>query len=75
MAWSPASDEYIASCSVDTTVVVWNTRRWHERVAVLRGHQGFVKVKVTCFGFLLLMFLSRFSKLSVFLSVLIVSRI
>ncbi|XP_022691460.1 protein HIRA-like isoform X2 [Varroa jacobsoni] len=43
VAWSPASDEYIASCSVDTTVVVWNTRRWHERVAVLRGHQGFVK--------------------------------
>ncbi|OQR72690.1 protein HIRA-like [Tropilaelaps mercedesae] len=43
VAWSPASDEYIASCSVDTTVVVWSTRRWHERVAVLRGHQGFVK--------------------------------
>lgn len=42
LAWSP-HDAWLASCSVDNTVVIWNTKRWQEILAVLKGHTGLVK--------------------------------
>lgn len=42
LAWSPY-DAWLASCSVDNTVVIWNTKRWQEILAVLKGHTGLVK--------------------------------
>ncbi|XP_041348159.1 protein HIRA-like isoform X2 [Gigantopelta aegis] len=42
LAWAPC-DMWLASCSVDNTVVVWNTNKFHEQVAVLKGHSGLVK--------------------------------
>ena len=42
LSWSPG-DNWLASCSVDNTVVIWNTMKWNEVVAVLKGHTGLVK--------------------------------
>ncbi|XP_047097775.1 protein HIRA-like isoform X1 [Schistocerca piceifrons] len=42
MAWSP-HDAWLASCSVDNTVIVWNALKMPEMVAVLKGHSGLVK--------------------------------
>ncbi|KAL1422640.1 hypothetical protein MTO96_021854 [Rhipicephalus appendiculatus] len=42
LAWSPF-DTWLASCSVDNTVVIWNAKRWQEMLAVLKGHTGLVK--------------------------------
>lgn len=42
LAWSPF-DSWLASCSVDNTVVIWNAKRWQEILAVLKGHTGLVK--------------------------------
>ncbi|CAL1273718.1 unnamed protein product [Larinioides sclopetarius] len=42
LAWSPR-DTWLASCSVDNTIVVWNTLKWQEIIAVLKGHSGLVK--------------------------------
>ncbi|GLH12033.1 Protein HIRA homolog [Gryllus bimaculatus] len=42
MAWSP-HDAWLASCSVDNTVIVWNALKLPEMVAVLKGHKGLVK--------------------------------
>uniref|UniRef100_A0A3P9AJI2 Protein HIRA n=1 Tax=Esox lucius TaxID=8010 RepID=A0A3P9AJI2_ESOLU len=42
VAWSP-HDVWLASCSVDNTVVVWNARKFPEIVTSLRGHTGLVK--------------------------------
>lgn len=42
LAWSPC-DVWLASCSVDNTVVVWNAKQWQAIVAVLKGHTGLVK--------------------------------
>ncbi|XP_072288928.1 protein HIRA [Eucyclogobius newberryi] len=42
VAWSP-HDVWLASCSVDNTIVIWNARKFPEMVSVLRGHTGLVK--------------------------------
>lgn len=42
MAWSP-HDAWLASCSVDNTIIVWNALKMPEMVAVLKGHSGLVK--------------------------------
>ncbi|KAK6192871.1 hypothetical protein SNE40_004268 [Patella caerulea] len=42
IAWSP-HDAWLASCSVDNTVVIWNTMKFPEQLAVLKGHSGLVK--------------------------------
>lgn len=42
LAWSP-HDAWLATCSVDNSVIVWNALKWHEIVAVLKGHTGLVK--------------------------------
>lgn len=40
--WSK-TEQWLASCSVDNTVIIWNTGKWNEIVATLRGHTGLVK--------------------------------
>uniref|UniRef100_A0A1B6BYQ8 Protein HIRA n=1 Tax=Clastoptera arizonana TaxID=38151 RepID=A0A1B6BYQ8_9HEMI len=42
MAWSP-QDTWLASCSIDNTVIVWNATKFPEMVVVLKGHTGLVK--------------------------------
>uniref|UniRef100_A0A674CUT0 Protein HIRA n=1 Tax=Salmo trutta TaxID=8032 RepID=A0A674CUT0_SALTR len=42
VAWSP-HDVWLASCSVDNTIVIWNARKFPEIVASLKGHTGLVK--------------------------------
>lgn len=42
LAWS-ANDCWLASCSVDNSIVVWNADKFPEQLAVLRGHSGLVK--------------------------------
>uniref|UniRef100_A0A665U5B1 Protein HIRA n=1 Tax=Echeneis naucrates TaxID=173247 RepID=A0A665U5B1_ECHNA len=42
VAWSP-HDMWLASCSVDNTIVIWNARKFPEMVTSLRGHTGLVK--------------------------------
>ena len=47
LAWSP-SDRYLATCSVDNSIIVWGTsNKFSERVAVINEHTGLVKVN--CF--------------------------
>ena len=40
--WSK-TEQWLASCSVDNTVIIWNTAKWNEIVTTLRGHTGLVK--------------------------------
>lgn len=42
IAWSPHGT-WLASCSVDNTIIVWNAVKFPEQVTVLRGHTGLVK--------------------------------
>ncbi|KAA0200169.1 hypothetical protein HAZT_HAZT005090 [Hyalella azteca] len=42
VAWAPR-DAFLASVSVDNTIIIWNCEKWPERVRVLRGHRGLVK--------------------------------
>ncbi|XP_017307566.2 protein HIRA [Ictalurus punctatus] len=42
VAWSP-HDVWLASCSVDNTIVIWNARKFPEMVTSLSGHSGLVK--------------------------------
>ncbi|KAJ8391724.1 hypothetical protein AAFF_G00086740 [Aldrovandia affinis] len=42
VAWSP-HDMWLASCSVDNTIVIWNARKFPEMVTSLKGHTGLVK--------------------------------
>lgn len=42
LSWSH-DDQWLASCSVDNMVVVWNAQRWPEIVKILNGHSGLVK--------------------------------
>lgn len=40
--WSK-TEQWLASCSVDNSVIIWNTGKWNEIVTILRGHTGLVK--------------------------------
>ncbi|BET00130.1 HIRA B motif [Nesidiocoris tenuis] len=42
MAWSQY-DQWLATCSVDNTIIVWRADNFPEKVTVLRGHTGLVK--------------------------------
>ncbi|XP_063222782.1 protein HIRA [Bacillus rossius redtenbacheri] len=42
LAWSP-QDTWLASCSVDNNVIIWNAQKMPEIVAILKGHTGLVK--------------------------------
>lgn len=42
LAWAH-HDGWLASCSVDNTVIVWNARKFPDKIAVLKGHTGLVK--------------------------------
>ncbi|CAG4912875.1 unnamed protein product [Colias eurytheme] len=42
LAWSPL-DKWLASCSVDNSVIIWNAAKFPEMVCVLNGHNGLVK--------------------------------
>lgn len=43
IAWAP-HDGWLASGSVDNTVIIWNAHKFPEKVAVLKSHTGMVKV-------------------------------
>ncbi|KAJ0180756.1 hypothetical protein K1T71_004160 [Dendrolimus kikuchii] len=42
LAWSPL-DKWLASCSVDNSIIIWNAEKFPEMVCVLNGHTGLVK--------------------------------
>ncbi|CAB3376567.1 Hypothetical predicted protein [Cloeon dipterum] len=42
LAWAP-HDAWLASCSVDNSVIIWNALNFPEVVTVLRAHSGLVK--------------------------------
>lgn len=42
LAWSPR-DRWLASCSVDNTVIVWDMNNVPAMVKILKGHTGLVK--------------------------------
>jgi len=42
LAWSP-NDLYLASCSIDNTIIVWDGRGLPAQLQTLRGHTGLVK--------------------------------
>lgn len=42
LAWSPR-DSYLASCSVDNTIIIWNAQKFPTVHKVLSGHTGLVK--------------------------------
>ncbi|KAL3282900.1 hypothetical protein HHI36_006058 [Cryptolaemus montrouzieri] len=42
LSWAP-HDGWLASGSVDNTVIIWNAAKFPERVALLSGHTGMVK--------------------------------
>lgn len=42
LAWSPR-DRWLASCSVDNTVIVWDMQNVPVMVTILKGHTGLVK--------------------------------
>ncbi|CAL1534335.1 unnamed protein product [Lymnaea stagnalis] len=42
LSWSP-QDVWLASCSVDNTVAIWNALKFPEQLTTLKGHSGLVK--------------------------------
>ncbi|XP_075159096.1 histone cell cycle regulator-like protein [Haematobia irritans] len=42
LAWSP-QDRWLASCSVDNTIIIWDVQNFPVIVTTLRGHTGLVK--------------------------------
>ncbi|KAF6198526.1 hypothetical protein GE061_008274 [Apolygus lucorum] len=42
MAWSPY-DRWLATCSVDNTIIVWRADNFPEIISILKGHTGLVK--------------------------------
>ncbi|XP_062130729.1 protein HIRA homolog [Drosophila sulfurigaster albostrigata] len=42
LAWSP-NDIYLASCSIDNTIIVWDGRDLPTQLQTLKGHTGLVK--------------------------------
>lgn len=44
LAWAP-HDGWLASGSVDNTVIIWNAHKFPEKISVLKGHTAMVKVR------------------------------
>ena len=42
VSWS-MDQKYLASCSVDNTIIIWNAKNLPEKVSSITGHQGLVK--------------------------------
>ena len=42
LAWN-RNDKYLATASLDSTIVIWNSNEKFEKVATLKGHSNFVK--------------------------------
>lgn len=42
LAWSP-QDRWLASCSVDNTIIIWDVHALPAIISVLKGHTGLVK--------------------------------
>ncbi|KAM7348901.1 histone cell cycle regulator-like protein [Cochliomyia hominivorax] len=42
LAWSP-QDRWLASCSIDNTIIVWDAQNFPAMLAMLKGHTGLVK--------------------------------
>lgn len=42
LAWSP-QDRWLASCSVDNTIIIWDAQAFPTIVSMLKGHSGLVK--------------------------------
>ena len=42
LSWSP-DQKYLATCSVDNSIVVWNARDLPRKISVVTGHSGLVK--------------------------------
>lgn len=42
LAWSP-NDSWLASCSIDNSIIVWNADNFPAQVVVIKGHDGLVK--------------------------------
>lgn len=42
LAFSP-QDRYLASCSVDNTIIIWDAQSFPTIISMLKGHQGLVK--------------------------------
>ena len=42
LSWSPDC-KYLASCSVDNNIVIWNAKNLPQKCAVISGHNGLVK--------------------------------
>ncbi|XP_037920410.1 protein HIRA homolog [Hermetia illucens] len=42
LAWSP-QDRWLASCSVDNTIIIWDVHALPSMITVLKGHTGLVK--------------------------------
>lgn len=42
LAWSP-NERWLASCSIDNTIIIWDVQSFPNMVTTLRGHSGLVK--------------------------------
>lgn len=42
LAWSP-QDRWLASCSVDNNIIIWDVLNLPAMTAILKGHTGLVK--------------------------------
>jgi len=42
IAWSP-DDSWIATGSVDNTIIIWDTKKFPETHYIIKGHDGLVK--------------------------------
>lgn len=42
MSWS-TDQKYLASCSVDNTIIIWNAKDLPQKFSVITGHEGLVK--------------------------------
>ena len=42
LSWSP-DRKYLASCSVDNSIVIWNAKDLPQKVSIIEGHCGLVK--------------------------------
>ncbi len=42
LSWSP-DQKFLASCSVDNTIIIWNAKNLPQKYSVISGHEGLVK--------------------------------
>ena len=42
LSWSP-DQKYLASCSVDNSIIIWNAKNLPQKFTIISGHRGLVK--------------------------------